>query len=161
MSERKSLDFLVAGGAATAGPPIGPALGPLGVNVPAIVEAINKATRDYAGMRVPVKVLVDPTTKAFDVEVGTPTTSALIVKELGVQKGSGKAGVESVGNLALVQVVKIARLKTGRSLAISLKGVVKEVLGSCTSMGVTVDGKPPREITLEIDAARHDALLKE
>jgi len=161
MSERKSLDFLVAGGSATAGPPIGPALGPLGVNVPAIVEAINKATKEYAGMRVPVRVLIDPSTKAFEVQVGTPTTSALIVKELGAQKGSGKPGVENVGNLTLEQVLKIARLKSGKSLAYSLKGVAKEVLGSCASMGVTVEGKSAREVIRETDAGEHDALFKE
>ncbi len=161
MSEKKSFDFLVAGGAATAGPPIGSALGPLGVNVPAIVESINKATKEYAGMRVPVRVVLDPSTKVFEVHVGTPTTSALIVRELGVQKGSGKPGVENVGNLSLEQVLKIARLKKGKSLAYSIKGIVKEALGSCASMGVTVEGKAPREVALEIDAGKHDSLFED
>ncbi len=160
MSERKSIDLLVEGGAATAGPPIGPALGPLGVNVPAVVEAINRETKDYAGMRVPVKITVDVTTKQFEVKVGTPTTSALVVKELGVAKGSGKAGTEPAGNLTLEQVVKIARIKREKSWAGSLKNVVKEVLGSCVSIGVTVENKDPREVIREVDEGQHGELFE-
>lgn len=160
MSEEKSLEFLIEGGSATAGPPIGPALGPLGVNVPAIVEAINKETKDFSGMRVPVKVIVNTRTKAFRIEVGTPTTAALIVKEAGLSKGSGKAGSEFVGNLSLEQVLKIARLRLGKSLAKSLKDVLKEVLGTCLSMGVKVDGKSPKEMLKEIIDGKHEELFK-
>ncbi|MBS7609581.1 50S ribosomal protein L11 [Candidatus Bathyarchaeota archaeon] len=160
MSEEKSLEFLIEGGSATAGPPIGPALGPLGVNVPAIVEAINKETKDFSGMRVPVKVIVNTRTKAFRIEVGTPTTAALIVKEAGISKGSGKAGSEFVGNLSLEQVLKIARIRLGKSLAKSLKDVVKEVLGTCLSMGVRVDGKNPKEMLKEIIEGKHGELFK-
>ena len=58
---------------------MGPALGPLGVNVMQIVNRINELTKAYAGMKVPVKVIVDVEDKSFDVEIGTPTTSALLV----------------------------------------------------------------------------------
>ncbi|MEM3457724.1 MAG: 50S ribosomal protein L11, partial [Thermofilum sp.] len=68
----KVFNFLVDGGKATAGPPIGPALGPLGLNVMQVVKRINELTADYAGMRVPVKVIVDVEKKTFEVEVGTP-----------------------------------------------------------------------------------------
>ncbi|RLF11379.1 MAG: 50S ribosomal protein L11, partial [Thermoprotei archaeon] len=81
MGEKKSFKFLVEGGKATAGPPIGPSLGPLGINLPMVVAKINELTSDYAGMRVPVEVIVDVETKEFEVKVGIPTTSALIVKE--------------------------------------------------------------------------------
>jgi len=89
MADKKVVELLVSGGQANAGPPLGPALGPLGVNVMAIVNKINELTKDYSGMKVPVKVIVDPDTKAFEVTVGTPTASALIVSELKVEKGSG------------------------------------------------------------------------
>ncbi|MHA2067153.1 MAG: 50S ribosomal protein L11, partial [Candidatus Thorarchaeota archaeon] len=88
MGEKKSVSVLVVGGEANAGPPLGPALGPLGVNVLAIVKAINEATKEYLGMRVPLKVNVDSETKQFELEIGIPTTSALIVKEAGTEKGS-------------------------------------------------------------------------
>src|ERR671922_2902915 len=104
----QSVEVLVDGGKATAGPPLGPALGPLGVNVLQIVNKINDLTRSYAGMKVPVKVLVDVDDKTFDVEVGTPTTSALIVKELGVETASGTPKATKVGNLSVEQLVKLA-----------------------------------------------------
>jgi len=71
MVEKKTVEVLVSGGQATAGPPLGPALGPLGVNVLAIVNKINELTKDFSGMKVPVKVTVDPETKEFEITVGT------------------------------------------------------------------------------------------
>ena len=159
MSEKKAVDLLVAGGQATAGPPLGPALGPLGVNVLEIVNKINELTKDYAGMKVPVKVKVDPETKEFEVTVGTPTTSALIVKELKIEKGSGTPNTEKAGNFTMEQVVRIAKLKRPELLAKTLKAAAKEVLGSCVSIGVTVEGKDPREVQKEIDEDKHNELF--
>ncbi|MEM2995731.1 MAG: 50S ribosomal protein L11 [Candidatus Bathyarchaeia archaeon] len=159
MAEKKIVELLVSGGQATAGPPLGPALGPLGVNVMAIVNRINELTRDYAGMKVPVKVAVDPETKEFEVAVGTPTTSALIVSELKIEKGSGTPSTQKVGNLTLEQIVRIAKIKRPELLAKNLKAAAKEVLGSCVSMGVTVEGKDPREVQKEIDEGKHDKLF--
>ena len=155
------MDVLVKGGEATAGPPIGPALGPLGVNVPAIVNKINEVTKDYAGMRIPVRIIVDIETKAFDVEVGIPTTAALILRELKSEKGSGKAGSEFIGELSFDSIVKIAKIRRPKSLAKSLKGVVKEVLGTCVSMGVKVDGKHPKEVVEEVDKGVYDDVIGE
>jgi len=161
MSEKKVVEALVGGGQATAGPPLGPSLGPLGVNVLAIVNKINEVTKAYAGMKVPVKVIVDPDTKAFEVEVGTPTTSALIVKELGIEKGSGTPLTQKVGDLKMDLVVKIAKLKQEKLLSKTLKSAVKEVLGVCVSMGVTVEGKEPKDVQKEIDKGAYDDLFKE
>ena len=159
-AERKIVEALVNGGQATAGPPLGPALGPLGVNVLAIVNKINEVTKDYAGMKVPVKITVDPETKQFEVSVGTPTTSALIVSELKIQKGSGSPQAQKVGNLSMEQVVRIAKVKRAELLSASLKASMKEILGTCVSMGVTVEGKEPKEVQMEIDEGKHDQLLE-
>jgi large subunit ribosomal protein L11 len=161
MSEgKKVVEALVAGGQATAGPPLGPALGPLGVNVLAIVNRINEVTKDYAGMKVPVKVTVDTETKQFEVTVGTPTASALIVSELKIEKGSGSPKAQKVGNLTIDQVVKIARMKTPELLSPNLKMAVKEIIGTCVSMGVTVESKDPKDVQKEVNEGKHDALLK-
>ena len=160
MSEKKVVEALVSGGQATAGPPLGPALGPLGVNVLAIVNKINEVTKNYAGMKVPVKITVDTETKQFEVSVGTPTTSALIVSELGISKGSGAPKTEKVGNLSMAQVVHVANIKRSKLLARDLRAAVKEVLGSCVSMGVTVEDKDPREVQKEIGEGKYDALFE-
>jgi large subunit ribosomal protein L11 len=159
LGEKKQVEALLSGGEATAGPPLGPALGPLGVNVLQIVNRINELTKGYAGMKVPVRVIVDVDTKAFEVEIGTPTTSALIVKELGIEKGSGNPKAEKAGNLTVEQVVKIAQMKLPGSYALSENSAAKEVLGSCISMGITVDGRDPREIQKEISEGKWDKLF--
>ncbi len=161
MSETKLVEALVSGGQATAGPPLGPTLGPLGLNVLAVVNRINELTASYAGMKVPVKVEVDLNTKQFEVTVGIPTTSALIVRQLGIAKGSGKPNMEKVGDLSMAQVVMIITQKQGTFLAKDAKGAVKEVLGSCASMGVTVDGKEPKTVQRELDTGGYDEFLRE
>jgi len=161
MSEKKTIDALISGGQATAGPPLGPALGPLGVNVLAIVNKINEVTKDFAGMKVPVKITVDIETKEFEVTVGTPTTSALIVSELKIEKGSGTPKTEKVGDLTMEQLIRVAKLKKSEVLARNLKASVKEILGSCVSMGVTVEGEDPKDVQKEIDQGKYDELLKE
>lgn len=160
LGEKKQVEALLSGGEATAGPPLGPALGPLGVNVLQIVNRINELTSGYSGMKVPVRVIVDIETKAFEVEIGTPTTSALIVKELGIEKGSGNPKAEKAGNLTVEQLAKIAKMKVPGSYALSDNSAAKEVLGSCVSMGITVDGRDPREIQKEISEGKWDKLFK-
>ncbi|MCS7095394.1 MAG: 50S ribosomal protein L11 [Thaumarchaeota archaeon] len=157
----KTLRFDVDGGKATAGPPIGPSLTPLGLNVLAVVEKINELTGEFRGMRVPVKVIVDTDTKNFDVEVGIPTVSALIAKEAQIEKGSGEPGRKSVANLSMDQIVRIARLKTPHMRVNSLKAAVKSVLGVCVSMGINVEGKSPKEVIREVEEGAYEELLKQ
>jgi len=159
MTEKKVVELLVSGGQATAGPPLGPALGPLGLNILLVVNRINELTRDYAGMKVPVKVAVDTEDKTFEVTVGVPTAAALVVSELKVEKGSGTPNSVKVGDLSMDQVVRIARIKRAELLAGDLKSAAKEVLGTCVSMGVTVEGKDPREVQKEIDAGKFGELF--
>ncbi len=153
---KQVVEVLVEGGKASAGPPLGPALGPLGVNIGKVVAEINNKTKEFAGMKVPVKVIVDPATKSFEIEVGIPPTSALIMKEAGIEKGSGDAKQNIVGNLTIDQVVKIAKMKQPAMLASSLKAAVKEVIGTCVSMGVTVEGKPAKEVIREIEQGAYE-----
>ena len=84
----------------------------------------------------------------------------MLVSELGVTKGSGVPNTEKIGNLSLEQIVRIAKVKGNDVLARDLKAAVKEVLGTGVSMGVTVEGKDPREVQKEVDEGKYDALLK-
>lgn len=155
---KSRVKVLVEGGKASAGPPLGPALGPLGVNVGQVVAKINEKTTSFSGMKVPVTVVVDKN-KQFEIEIGSPPVSALIKKELGLEKGAKTSGTEVVGNLGLSQVVNIAKLKSGGSLAKDTKAAVMEVLGTCVSLGTTVDGKDAREVQKEIAEGKHDREL--
>ena len=159
MADIKTINLLVTGGEANAGPPLGPALGPLGVNVMMVVKKINDLTADYSGMRVPVKVSVNTENKAFDVEVGLPTTSALVAKEAKIPKGSGTPKTAVAGNITAEQLAKLARVKFGKTYAGAPKTAAKEIVGSCISMGVTVEGKDPREFMKEMSSGQWDALF--
>ena len=153
------LEILVEGGKATTGPPVGPALGPLGLNIMQVVKEINEKTNAFEGMKVPVKLTVDTKTKNYEITVGTPPISALILKELGLEKGSKNPREENVGNLTVEQARKIALMKRDSVLGSDLKQKVKEVVGSCISMGVTVEGKDPREVQREINDGKYDSVL--
>src|SRR2546422_3194354 len=155
----EKLSVLVDGGKATPGPPLGPALGPLGLNIVEIIKAINEKTKSFEGMKVPVTLIVDPKSKAFTIEVGTPPTSALIAKELKVEKGSGDPGKTRVGNLTLAQAIKIANMKADAMQAKTLKARVLEVVGTCVSMAGTVEGQPAKELSKEIQAGKYDKQL--
>ncbi len=154
------VEVLVEGGKASPGPPLGPAIGPLGLNVKQVVDEINKATKGFEGMQVPVKILVtDPKKKTFEIEVGVPPVSQLIKKEIGAPKGASEPGHGSVGNLTMEQVVRIAKAKVEQMLASDLKTATKEVIGTALSMGVTVEGKDPREVQHEIDEGVYDEVF--
>lgn len=154
----ETVEVLVPGGRATAGPPLGPALGPLGINVKAVVDDINKKTAEFNGMTVPVTVTVDDK-KNVTLTIGIPPTTALIMKEAGVEKGSGSPKDEKVGNLPLDAVIRIAKMKMEKMLSYELKEAVKEVIGTCVSVGITVEGKAPKDAIAAINAGEWDAQL--
>lgn len=156
MGKKQVVEALVNGGVATAGPPLGPALGPLGVNVRLIVDKINEKTQSFKGMRVPVKVIVDIDTKEFEVEVGIPTASALIAKEAEIEKGSSTPEKEYVGELTFDQVLKISDVINQKLFLPDLKKVILQIVGTCLSMGVKIDGLDPKEVTTKIKSGEYD-----
>ena len=157
MGEPQKISSLVTGGEASAGPPLGPALGPMGVNIMEVINAINDKTKDFAGMKVPVTVSVDPDTKKWEIDIGIPSAAALILKEAGIQKGSGTSGTDWVADINMDSVVKVAKTKLETSYATSLKSVAKTIIGTCLPLGIKVEGKTPKEITAEINEGKWDS----
>jgi len=153
---KQTVEALIEGGKATAAPPLGPALGPTGVNIGQVVTEINKKTADLKGMQVPVKVIVDTDTKEFTIEVGTPPAAALIKKEAGVDKGASNPLAEKVADLLVEQIIKIAKVKEDSLLGSDLKAKVKEIVGTCQSMGILVEGMPAQDALKAIDEGRFD-----
>jgi len=133
MSE--TVEALVEGGKASAGPPLGPALGPMGVNIMQIINTINEKTKSFEGMKVPVKVIIDTKTKDFEIEVGTPPAASLILNEIGAEKGSGKPSTHRIGNLTIEQAIKVAKMKYDNLLGKELKQKTKEIIGTCVDAG--------------------------
>lgn len=153
------VEVLIEGGKANPGPPLGPALGPLGVNIKEIVSLVNERTKDYAGMAVPVKILIDG--DKVTITVGIPPTAALIKKELGIEKAKTDSTTDYTGDISIEQLKKVAIQKREGLLASSLKKALKELIGTCVSMRLKVEGKDPKEVQKEIDKGVYDEVLSE
>ncbi|MDD2626693.1 MAG: 50S ribosomal protein L11 [Methanomethylophilus sp.] len=151
----ETVEALVDGGKATAGPPLGPALGPKGVNIGQIIAKINEKTKAFTGMKVPVKILINAD-KTFDIKVGTPPMSALIKAELKIDKGSADAKTTKVGNMTVAQARKVAAQKQESLLGATEKARVSEVAGNCVALGVTIDGKDPKVFQKDLKAGVYD-----
>ncbi|MFX1533518.1 MAG: 50S ribosomal protein L11 [Promethearchaeota archaeon] len=138
MSNIKKVNVLIEGGAATPGPPLAPALGPMGVNVRNVVAEINEKTKDFTGMKVPVTIEVAPD-KTYNIVVGFPPTSALILKEAGISKGSETPNSEApIATITRAQCEKIAKIKRDKLLAITIEAAIREIVGTARSMGIEV-----------------------
>lgn len=151
---KDTIETMVEAGNASAGPPLGPALGPSGININEVIKSINEKTSDFTGMKIPVKVIIDTETKNFEVKVGSPPTSALIKKELSLEKGTQDGTI--VGNLGFDQLMKIVNMKKDSLLANDVKTAVKEVAGTCLSLGVTIEGMPAKDFTSKLDSGKFD-----
>ncbi len=155
MSKEK-IELIIEGGKATPGPQLAQKLGPLGINIMNIINSINDKTTNLKGMKIPVKVSVDTISKNYDIEIGSPPVSELIKKDINVEKGSGTPDKEKIGNMGIEQVIKIALMKKEGMLVKSLKAAVKNVVGSCNSLGVLVEDKKSIDLNKDIDAGVYD-----
>ena len=151
-----TVEALVDGGRASAGPPLGPALGPKGVNIGQVIAKINEKTKAFEGMKVPVKILIADD-KSFEIKVGTPPISALIKSELGLKSGSDNPRTNFVGDLTVAQAKKLADMKQDDILGADMKARVLEIAGSCVAIGVKIDGKAPKVFQKDVKAGLYDA----
>ncbi len=156
---KQTVDALVEGGKASAAPPLGPQLGPIGVNIGQVIAEINKKTADFKGVQVPVKVIVDDD-KSFTITVGTPPASALIKQEGHIEKGSGNPETELVADIHVEQVIKIAKMKGDSLAGKDMFAKVKEVAGTCNSMGVMIEGKRGSGFIKEVNEGKFDEAIK-
>lgn len=159
MAKEEIIDMIVEGGKATTTPAIAQKLGPMKIPIPNVMSEINKKTENFKGMKIPVKLKVNPETKEFIVEVGSPSASELIKKELNLEKGSGTPNKIKSANMAIEQAIKIAKMKHDALLSRDLKASVKQIIGSCNSLGIIVEGKSAHNIIEEINAGKYDSQI--
>jgi len=153
---KETIEQLVNGGAASAAPPLGPALGPLGVNIGEVIKVINEKTAAFKGMQVPVTIVADTDTKEFEISVGTPPASSLIKKEAGIAKASASPKTTKVADLKMEQIIKISLMKQDDLLGKTAKSRVKEIIGTCVSMGILVEGDEAKDVFTRVDAGEFD-----
>ena len=138
------------GGEAGAMSALAPKLGPLGLSPKKVGDDIAKNTQDWKGLRITVKLVIQ--NRQAKVEI-VPSASSLVIKALKepVRDRKKEKNIVHDGNLTLDEVLEIARVMRPRSLAKHLSGTVKEILGTCNSVGCTVDGMTPTEMQQSID----------
>ncbi len=156
---KQTVNAMIEGGKATAAPPLGPALGPLGINIGQVISEINKKTADFKGVQVPVKIVVDEE-KNITITVGTPPVSALIKQEAHIEKGSGNPEADLIADIKIEQVIKIAKMKGEGLSGKDMFARVKEVAGTCNSMGVMIEGKRAVETIADINKGSFTAEIK-
>ncbi|VVB80662.1 50S ribosomal protein L11 [uncultured archaeon] len=155
-----TIKLLVDGGAMKPGPAIAQQLGPMGINIGKVISEVNTATSMFKGMQVPVNLDVDAKTKSFTVKVLTPSVSALIKKEAGIELASGERKKYQVGNISIEQLISVTNQKFSSMLAKDFRSALKSVIGSCMTMGILIESQDPKEFLQNLEAGKYDKEIK-
>jgi large subunit ribosomal protein L11 len=150
------IKLLIEGGNMEPGPALSQKLGPIGINISQVIKKVNDSTKSFAGLKVPVELDVDPSTKEFEIKVFSPPVSELLKKELGIAKGSGMQKKITMYNASIEQIISVAQTKLPNMLSKNLKAAVKTVVGTCGTLGVLVESKSALEVEREIEEGKYD-----
>jgi len=150
-NETKIVIVRATGGESTPSSVLAPKVGPLGLSPKKVGDDIAKATQNYKGLKVTCKLVVK--NRVATVEV-LPSASTLIIQALKepLRDKKKEKNIKHSGNIPLSEIIDISRIMRPRSQARTFSGTVKEILGTCLSVGCLVEGQSPRDIMLEIDS---------
>ena len=154
------IKLLADGGSMAPGPALSQKLGPAGINIGQVISAVNDATKNFKGLKVPIELDVNLIKKTFDIKVFSPPVSELLKKELGVEKGSGEQLKNKIASASIEQIISVAKTKMPDMLSRDLKSAVKNVVGTCVSLGILIENKPSKEIEKDIDEGKYDQEIK-
>ena len=161
MAKVETIDLMIEGGSAKADASLSQKLGPMKINIQDVLKQVNEKTNHFKGMKIPVKLKVEPETKHVDIEVGTPPTTELLKKELRIEKGSGKPDKEKIANIAIEQLIKVAQMKEDSLLEKTLKARIKSIAGSANSLGALIEGKTSTEFNKDLETGTYNRELQE
>jgi len=129
----------ISAGKANPAPPIGPALGQHGVNIMEFCKAFNAKTQEQSGQIIPVVITVYAD-RSFSFITKTPPVPSLIMRAIGIKKGSGEPNREIVGSISMSKVEEIAKIKLTDLNTKKINSAINMVKGTARSMGVKVKG---------------------
>jgi len=154
-NEIKIVILKAVGGEVAATSALAPKVGPLGLSPKKIGDDIAKATQDWKGLRVTVKLTIQNRQAKVDV---VPSAAALIIKALKEPPRDRKKvkNIKHNGNITMDDIIGAARIMRPRSMSKELSGVCKEILGTAQSVGCTVDGMAPHDVIDKINAGEMD-----
>jgi large subunit ribosomal protein L11 len=128
----------IPAGKATPAPPVGPALGPTGINIMNFCKEFNEKTAAQAGLIIPVELTVYQD-RSFSFVLKTPPAAVLLKKAAGVEKASGQPNKEKVGKVTKKDIKEIAELKMRDLNANTIESAMKMIEGTAKSMGISVE----------------------
>ncbi|KDN46141.1 ribosomal protein L12 [Tilletiaria anomala UBC 951] len=154
-NEIKIIYLRATGGEVGASSALAPKIGPLGLSPKKVGEDIAKATGDWKGLRVTVKLTVQNRQAAVSV---VPSASSLVIRALKEPPRDRKKekNIKHGGNIPFDEIVEIARTMKPKSFAKNLEGCVKEILGTCQSVGCRVDKQPPHDVIDAINSGERE-----
>ncbi len=155
------IKLLVEGGSMKPGPSLSQKIGPVGIPINKVISQVNEATKNFSGIKVPVELNVNSSTKEFEIKVFSPPVSELLKKELGISKSSALQKKMQVANASIEQIISVAKTKLPNLLCKNLKSAVKIVVGSCVSAGILIESKSAVEIEQDIDSGKYDKEIKQ
>ncbi|KAI9095520.1 60S ribosomal protein L12.1/L12A [Phlyctochytrium arcticum] len=143
------------GGEVAGGSALAPKIGPLGLSPKKVGEDIAKATKEWKGLRITVRLVIQNRQAAVEV---LPSASSLVIHALKEPPRDRKKdkNIKHTGNLTLDQIIDVARKMRFKSYAKDLKGTVREILGTAFSVGCTVDGQSPQDISEKVASGEID-----
>lgn len=150
------IKLLAEGGNLTPNPGLSQKLGPAGINIGQVIQKVNEATKEFNGLKVPVELDVDSSTKEFEVKVFSPPASELLKKQLGIEKGTGNQKKIKTANASIEDVISVAKQKMQNMLSKDLKASVRSVVGTCGTLGILVESKHASEVQGEINEGKYD-----
>ena len=150
------IKILTEGGNMSPGPALSQKLGPAGINMGQVIQKVNEATKNFKGIKVPIELDINTSTKEFEIKVFSPPVSESLKKELKIEKGSGLQEKEKVANASIEQIILIAKTKMPNLLCKDLRSAVKSVVGTCVSLGILIENKPAAQIEKDIDNGLFD-----
>ncbi|XP_014249098.1 60S ribosomal protein L12 [Cimex lectularius] len=149
-TEVKTVFLRCVGGEVGATSSLAPKIGPLGLSPKKVGDDIAKATADWKGLKITVCLTIQNRQAAISV---VPSAASLIIKALKEPPRDRKKvkNIKHNGNLSFDDVMGIARSMRARSMSRKMEGTLKEVLGTCQSVGCTVEGKTPQDLMAQIN----------